>query len=441
MTSILTEVFLIALLMLANGLFAMAEIAVVASRRARLKTLAEEGSAGAAKALKMAESPGRFLSTVQVGITLFGILSGVIGGARIGPVLAEPFRPLLGPWADFLSLVVVTGAVTYFSVTIGELVPKRLALNHPERIASILAGPMAAFSSLTAPLVHVLNGSTDLLMCLLGIRKAPESSVSEEEVRVLIDEGLSSGVFNKEEKEMVESVFELDEQTAEDLMTPRPRIVWLNVDDSDEENWRRIAGSGHSHFPVFRKTRDNVVGMVSVKSLWANLSLAGSADLMAVITPPVYVPTTMPAGMLIAEFKKTGTHIALVVDEFGGLEGLVTVKDVMMAIVGDLPEREQRQEARAVRRDDGTWLVDALLDIESTKEALGIESDLPGEDEFSTLGGFLLNSLGHIPGEGEKLVWTTYEFEVVDMDRQRIDKVLVTKLPEPEPESGDGAQI
>jgi putative hemolysin len=240
---------------------------------------------------------------------------------------------------------------------------------------------------------------------------------------------------------MVESVFELDEQTAEDLMTPRPRIVWLNVDDSDEENWRRIAGSGHSHFPVFRKTRDNVVGMVSVKSLWANLSLAGSADLMAVITPPVYVPTTMPAGMLIAEFKKTGTHIALVVDEFGGLEGLVTVKDVMMAIVGDLPEREQRQEARAVRRDDGTWLVDALLDIESTKEALGIESDLPGEDEFSTLGGFLLNSLGHIPGEGEKLVWTTYEFEVVDMDRQRIDKVLVTKLPEPEPESGDGAQI
>ena len=435
MSDILTEIIFIAILMLANGLFAMAEIAVVASRRAKLKTMAEEGSAGAAKALEMSESPGRFLSTVQVGITIFGVLSGVVGGARIGPFLAEPLRAVLGPWADLVSLVAVTIVITYFSVTVGELVPKRLALNNPERIASLLAGPMAAFAAWTSPVVNLLNGSTDLLMRLLGIRKAPESAVSEEEVRVLIDEGLSSGVFNKEEKEMVESVFKLDEQTAEDLMTPRPRIVWLCIDDTDEENWRRIAGSGHSHFPVFQKTRDNVIGMVSVKSLWANLSLAGSADLSAVITPPVYVPTTMPAGMLIAEFKKTGTHIALVVDEFGGLEGLVTVKDVMMAIVGDLPEREQRQEPRAMQREDGSWLVDALLDIDTTKETLSIEGDLPDEEEFSTLGGFLLNSLGRIPREGEKVVWSQYEFEVVDMDRQRIDKVLVTKLPEPDPES------
>jgi putative hemolysin len=298
---------------------------------------------------------------------------------------------------------------------------------------------MNGLAVLANPIVSLLNHSSELLMALLGVKKTNETQVSEEEVRVLIDEGLSSGVFKKTEKDMVEGVFDLDEQTADDLMTPRARIIWLSLDDADDENWRRIAGSGHSHFPVYQKTRDNVIGMVSVKSLWANLSLAGRAELRSLVTPPLFVPTTMPASTLIAEFKKSGKHIALVVDEFGGLQGLVTLNDVMMAIVGNLPEKEQRYEPKAVKREDGTWLIDALLEIDEVKTYLEIEGDLPDEeeDEFTTLGGFLLHRLGHIPHEGEKVVWDRFTFEILDMDRQRIDKVLVTVKPKAENEESD----
>jgi putative hemolysin len=298
-----------------------------------------------------------------------------------------------------------------------------------------LAPPMFGLAKFFSPLVNILNLSSNFLMASMGIRKAKESVVSEEEVRVLIDEGLSAGIFKKAEKEMVESVFELDELTAGDLMTPRARMIWLSIDDTDEENWRRIAGSGQSHFPVYQETRDNVTGMVSVKSLWANLSLAGRVELRALVTPPLYVPTAMPVSKLIEEFKKSGKHIALVVDEFGGLQGLVTLNDVMMAIVGNLPEREQRHEPKALLRQDGSWLVDAMLDIDETKKSLGIDEDLPGEDinRYSTLGGFILSQLGHIPREGEKFHWDRFDFEVIDMDRQRIDKVLVIpRTPKPE---------
>jgi len=421
----------------------MAEIAIVAARKGRLKTMAEDGNEGAAQALELAKSPGKFLSTVQVGITLFGVLSGVIGGARIADQLAEPLKGIrwLATSADWIALVFVSTIITYLSVIVGELVPKRLALNNPEKISAWMARPMNALARFANPLVNILNSSSDLFMAVLGVKKSNEPPVSEEEVRVLIDEGLSTGVFGEQEKEMVEGVFELGEQTADDLMTPRARLVWLSLDDPDEENWRRIAGSGHSHFPVYEKTRDNVVGMVSVKSLWANLSLAGRAELRSLVVPPLYVPTSMPARGLIEEFKRTGKHVALVVDEFGGLQGIATLNDVMMAIVGNLPEREQRHDPKAVKRPDGTWLIDALLDVDDLKKALGIERDLPDEDEddFSTLGGFLLSRFGHIPTEGEKAVWDCWEFEVIDMDRQRIDKVLVRQIPpeEEKPESTD----
>lgn len=440
MTVTFLEILFIFFILLANGLFAMAEIAVVTSRKAKLKALSDEGNHGAKLAYELSANPGRFLSTVQVGITLFGVLSGVIGGARIADTLATPFKdtPWIGEWADILALILVSTVITFFSVIIGELVPKRLALNNPERIASLLARPMNGLSVFASPIVNLLNHSSELLMKVLGVRKSSEQTVSEEEVRVLIDEGLSMGVFKKTEKDMVEGVFDLDEQTADDLMTPRARIIWLSLDDPDEENWRRIAGSGHSHFPVYQKTRDNVVGMVSVKSLWANLSLAGRAELRSLVTPPLFVPTTMPASTLIAEFKKSGKHIALVVDEFGGLQGLVTLNDVMMAIVGNLPEREQRYEPKAVRREDGTWLVDALLEIDEAKTHLEISKKLPDEDkgEFSTLGGFILDRLGHIPHEGEVVEWDRFKFEIIDMDRQRIDKVLITIGP-PIPEPGE----
>jgi putative hemolysin len=442
MTSLSFEISFIVALLLANGLFAMVEIAVVAARKTRLKTMVEEGHPGAKLALSLANSPGKFLSTVQVGITLVGVLAGAVGGANIAKKISPMFAEVtvLAPYADYLSLFIVVVIITYLSVIIGELVPKRIALNNPERIAAALARPMKRLAALFSPLVNLLNLSSDTLMAALGIRKPKEAVTSEEEVRVLIDEGLSAGVFKKEEKEMVEGVFELDEQTAGDLMTPRARMIWLSLDDTDEENWRRIAGSGHSHFPVYQETRDNVVGMISVKSLWANLSLAGRVELRALVTPPLYVPTSMPAGKLIEEFKKSGKHIALVVDEFGGLQGLVTLNDVMMAIVGNLPEREQRHDPKAILRQDGTWLVDAMLDIDEAKKSLGIEDDMPGEEEnrYSTLGGFILHQLGQIPRENDKFQWDRFEFEIIDMDRQRIDKVLVTaKAPPPEPVEDD----
>lgn len=437
MSGLSLEIIFILLLLLANGLFAMAEIAVVTSRKARLKSMADEGDRGSRLALALANAPGKFLSTVQVGITFVGVLASALGGARISDRLAEFFKkiPPLEHYADLLALVIIVGVITYLSVIIGELVPKRIALNNPERIASTLAPPMFGLAKFFSPLVNLLNLSSNFLMASMGIRKAKESVVSEEEVRVLIDEGLSAGIFKKAEKEMVESVFELDELTAGDLMTPRARMIWLSIDDTDEENWRRIAGSGHSHFPVYQETRDNVTGMVSVKSLWANLSLAGRVELRALVTPPLYVPTAMPVSKLIEEFKKSGKHIALVVDEFGGLQGLVTLNDVMMAIVGNLPEREQRHEPKAFLRQDGSWLIDAMLDIDETKKSLGIDEDLPGEDinRYSTLGGFILSQLGHIPREGEKFHWDRFDFEVIDMDRQRIDKVLVIpRTPKPE---------
>jgi len=437
MSGLSLEIIFILLLLLANGLFAMAEIAVVTSRKARLKSMADGGDRGSRLALALANAPGKFLSTVQVGITFVGVLASALGGARISDRLAEFFKkiPALEHYADLLALVIIVGVITYLSVIIGELVPKRIALNNPERIASTLARPMFSLAKLFSPLVNLLNLSSNFLMASMGIRKAKESVVSEEEVRVLIDEGLSAGIFKKAEKEMVESVFELDELTAGDLMTPRARMIWLSLDDTDEENWRRIAGSGHSHFPVYQETRDNVTGMVSVKSLWANLSLAGRVELRALVTPPLYVPTAMPVSKLIEEFKKSGKHIALVVDEFGGLQGLVTLNDVMMAIVGNLPEREQRHEPKALLRQDGSWLIDAMLDIDETKKSLGIDEDLPGEDinRYSTLGGFILSQLGHIPREGEKFHWDRFDFEVIDMDRQRIDKVLVIpRTPKPE---------
>jgi putative hemolysin len=441
MSSLALEITFVFVLLLANGLFAMAEIAVVASRKARLKSMADDGAAGARLALSLANSPGRFLSTVQVGITFVGVLASALGGANIAERLGEQLSRIswVGAHGEWVAFVIVVGLITYLSVIIGELVPKRIALGNPERIASILSRPMHGLARMCSPIVNLLNVSCDSLMAAMGIRKHKAAGVSEEEVRVLIDEGLSAGIFKKAEKDMVEGVFELDEQTAGDLMTPRARMIWLSLDDADEENWRRIAGSGHSHFPVYQGTRDNVIGMVSVKSLWANLSLAGRVELRALVTPPLYVPTAMPAGKLIESFKKSGKHIALVVDEFGGLQGIVTLNDVMMAIVGNLPEREQRHDPKALLRQDGTWVVDAMLDIDETKTHLEIDDELPGEDanRYSTLGGFILHQLGHIPREGDKFLWDRFEFEVIDMDRQRIDKVLVTPKAPKKPRVDD----
>lgn len=430
-----TELVVILLLLLGNGIFAMAEMAIVSVRKARLKQLAEDGDEPARKALAIANEPTRFLSTVQVGITLIATIAGAYGGAVVAEQLAVPLREALPRFADHAHLVaygVVVVAITVLSIVIGELVPKRIALSNPEAIARHVAVPIGRLSILAHPLVHLLSTVTEGIIKLLGLGRSKETPVTEEEVNILIEQGMQAGVFNKTEKEMVAGVLELDQMPVTSLMTPLPKIVFLNLDDPDETNWRKVVASGHSHFPVYQGNRDQVVGMVSVKSIWANTAFGLSTSLRNLLTPPVVVPETMMAIALLEQFKKSGKHIALVTDEFGSIQGLVTINDVFEAIVGALPEPGQRPAPAAKQREDGSWLIDATLDTDTVKAMLELDA-LPSEDEtaFQTLGGFVMTHLGRIPRAGDYFDHAGWRFEVVDMDRHRIDKVLVGRTPPP----------
>jgi putative hemolysin len=436
----LTEILIIFVLLLVNGVFAMAEIAVVSSRKARLKALAGEGSTTAQAALALAQEPTRFLSTVQIGITLVGILAGAFGGATLSEKLAVWFAqfPAVEPYSKFIAIVIVVGAITYFSLIIGELAPKRIALTNPEARAMLLAKPMAFLSKLASPFVWLLTISTNLILKVFGLGKDVESPPSEEEISHMIEQGTTAGVFHRAERAMVEGVLHLDELPVTEIMTRRTRIVWLNIADSDEVNWRKIVASGHSHFPVYEGTRDQVVGMVSVKSLWANAAAGVSNELKNHLVKPLFVPSSITAVQLLETFKKSGKHLALVTDEFGSIQGLVSLIDVMEAIVGDLPQPGDRRMPDAVQREDGSWLVDGAMLIEDFKRRFATGS-LPREESetFETLGGFMVDRFGHIPTLGEYFVWNGRRFEIVDMDRHRVDKVLVSRTadspPSPQP--------
>jgi putative hemolysin len=426
------EIFIIFLLLLANGVFAMAEIAVVSSRKARLKKMADEGSARAAAALALVQQPDRFLSTVQIGITLVGVMAGAFGGATLSGKLEVVVAqvPVLAPYAAAISIFVVVSAITYFSLIIGELVPKRLALSNPEGRAMLVARLMTALSRLAAPAVWFLTVSTNFVLKVLGLGKEVDAPPSEEEVSHLIEAGTSAGVFHQAERAMVEGVLRLDERSVTEIMTRRTKIVWINVADTDEVNWRKIVASGHSHFPVYEGTRDNVIGMVSVKALWANAAAGVPNSIRVHLVPPLFVPTTINASQLLESFKKSGKHLALVTDEYGSVQGLVSLIDVMEAIVGDLPEPGDRRSPEAVKRDDGSWLIDGSMMIEELRTRFAMPL-LPGEEDedFETLGGFIVDRLGHIPKAGEFFVWHRWRFEVVDMDRYRVDKVLLSEVP------------
>jgi putative hemolysin len=432
MTGIFIELGLLVVLLIANGVFAMAEIAVVSSRKARLKAMADKGGKGAMTALRLAENPGVFLSTVQVGITLVGTLAGASSGAALiadlTPVLARV--SFLAPWAGTLATVLVVGAITFLSVLIGELVPKRLAINAPEATASRLGPPMAALSRMTAPVVVFLDVVSGVIAKMLGAKPGGQPGVSEDEVRAMIHQGTLAGVFKPSEERMVQGVLELDDLVASDVMTPKNSIVWLDLDDGDEANFNKIAASGHSHFPVHRGTRDNVLGMISVKILWAKLRRGEPVRLEALLIDPVFVPETMPCPRIIEEFRKRLRHQALVVDEFGGVAGLVTLNDMTEAILGSLPDQEQKERPQLREESEGVWIADALLDMEEV--ALSIGMALPQQDIddglYRTLAGFVLSRLGHVPKEGEKFVSGSHEFEVIDTDRQRIDKVMIRRL-------------
>jgi len=431
MSVIASEIIIIVLLVLANGLFAMAELAIISCRKAKLRKLAEQGDARAQAALELAESPNRFLSTVQVGITLIGVLAGAFGGATIAREIAkalEPF-PMFAGSGEAIGVGVVVLGITVLSVVLGELVPKRLALNNPLGVALALARPVRGLSNLTAPVVRLLGALTDVVLKLFGFQARSEPAVTEDEVRSLVEQGHQAGVFFKTEKEMVEHALALDRKCVGDLMTQRAQIIWLNIADSDEVNWRRIVTSGHTYFPVYEGQRDNVLGVVSLKALWANLALTQSAQLRSLLTEPLFVPANMTALKLLETFKQTRKHLALVPDEFGTVQGLVTLVDVFEQIVGDIPAFDQPPQVRVVRREDGSWLVDASLELDALKQLLGAKA-LPGEEQqaYETLGGFVLHQMQRIPREGDHFEWNGFLFEIADVDRHRLDKVLIQSL-------------
>ncbi|MBD2529895.1 HlyC/CorC family transporter [Nostoc flagelliforme FACHB-838] len=428
MSSITFEILIILVLIIANGVFSMSEMAIVSARKVRLQQLANQGDAKAKVALKLAESPNHFLSTVQVGISLIGILTGAFGGATIANRLAVYVRlvPLLAPYSEPISFGIVVLIITYLSLIVGELVPKRLALNNPERIASTVAIPMRALSAIASPMVYLLSASTDLILRLLGITASTEPQVTEEEIKILIEQGTEAGTFEEAEQDMVERVFRLGDRPVSYLMTPRPDIVWLDLDDSAEENRQKMVDSAYSRYPVCQGGLDNVLGVIPVTDLLARSFRGEPLDLTIGLRQPVFVPESTRGLKVLELFKQTITHMALVVDEYGVIQGLVTLNDIMSEIVGDVPSTDGQDQPQAVQREDGSWLLDGMLPVEEFLELFGMEEwESEERGSYQTLGGFVITHLGRIPAAADHFEWQSMRIEVMDMDGNRVDKVLV----------------
>ena len=426
------DLLVLALLFLLNGVFAMSELAIASSRKTRLQQWADEGNTRAAAALRLAEHPNRFLATVQIGITLIGIITGFFGGAALSASVARQLErvPALAPSAGTISVILVVGLITYLSLLIGELVPKRLALQNPERVATLVAPPMTALSRVTAPVVWFLGVSSEFILRLLGVRHAADPPVTEEEIEMLLQEGAAAGVFAPAEHEMVEGVFDLGEREARELMTPRYRLIALDVEDPLETNLRKMAEAPHHVFPVYEGDLDHLIGLAPVKKLWA-ASLSGEAvDLRTLADPAVIVPETLPALEALERFRDRAVDVAMVVDEFGGVQGLLTLHDLLEAITGDLAAPPAGEQAW-VQRADGSWLLDGALPVHEVRDVLQL-AEFPGEDsgDFETLGGFIMSRLERIPAVGDATDWEGLRFEVADMDGRRVDRVLVAPVPE-----------
>lgn len=421
------EILIIVLLVILNGVFAMSEIAVLSARKTRLQQWASEGSTKARSALELADAPNRFLSTVQVGITLVGVLAGAFGEATIAEKLATQFSriPWLVPYSKAVGLGVVVLGITYLSLVIGELVPKRLGLQNPERIACEVAVPMRVLSAISFPLVHLLSVSTDAVLRLLGARPASGPPVTEEEIKVLIDQGTQAGVFEEAEQDMLAGVFRLNDRRVSALMTPRPEIVWLDLADSRDKIREKITRSGYSRFLVCRESLDNVLGVVQVKDILVRHLACEPVDLKTLLQEPLFVPESAPASKVLELFRESGAPVALVIDEYGGLAGLVTTHDLLETIVGDV----DLDEPQVTQRKDGSWLLDGMLPVDLFKEMFQIRN-LPGEGKgkYQTVGGFVMTYLGRIPSTADHFMWKGLRFEVMDMDGKRVDKILVRPL-------------
>lgn len=422
-------------LILLNGVFAMAEIAVVSSRRARLQKLADDGSKGAGIALRLHDEPSSFLSTVQVGITLIAILSGVVGEDALARPIQEWLAsldafPFIAHYARPLGLAVAVAFITYLSVVLGELVPKRLALLAPESLASVISGPMSGLARATRPLVWLFSFSGDIVLKPFNARRSEEPPVTDEEIKVLMEQGAEAGVFHESEQEIVSNVLRLDEQRIGTIMTPRKDVQFIDLEEPEELR-SKIAASEYGRLVVCRGGLENVVGVLHVADLLGPALTGGSLEVEAVVRPALYVPDTVTTSQLLENFRKTRVQFALVVDEYGELEGVVSLTDVLTSIVGDLPAEEE-VVSDAIQREDGSWLLEASMTVERFSDMFEID-ELPGVESggFHTIGGFVMHQLGRVPRVADHFECEGMRFEVVDMDRHRVDKVLLTLLPPP----------
>lgn len=436
-TGFLLELGVILLLLLVNAIFAMSEIAVVTARRIRLEQRAERGDKGAAAAIALAEDPTQFLATVQVGITLVGVLAGAFGGAT----LAEDVAPLLAriawlaPYADTLSFLVVVGGITYLSLIVGELVPKRVALVAPERIASFVARPMRAISRTTAPLVKVLTGSTNFMLRVLGVRPHAEQGLTEEEIRAMLEQSAERGVLEPEEQELVESVFRLGDRTVRSIMTPRPEVEWIDLHDRDPEANARLdrllREERHPLLLVCEEDLDHPLGFVHAEDLLARCMAGDTVDRSAIreaVREPLFVPSSMRVLRLVEAFRSSRQHAAVVLDEYGGVSGTVTLHEVTEALFGDLPTASEVAEPSIVRREDGSWLVEGAMSVPDLEAELDLSLRDEEHADYQTLAGFVLARLGRLPHAGDHFEWRGHRFEVLDMDGRRVDKVLIAPL-------------
>jgi putative hemolysin len=423
------EVLLIIVLVLANGVFSMSETAIVSSRSARLQQRADDGDAGAKIAHDLTRHPNIFLATVQIGITLIGVLSGAFGGATAARTLAGLIArfPPLAPYSSQIALALVVLVITYLSLIIGELVPKRLALNNPEGIAARVAGPMSTIARFGSPVVRLMSASTDVVLRLIRVRHRDEPPVTAEEIGVLLEQGARAGVFHPSEQEMVEAVFDLANDPVAAIMTPRTNVVWLDLTDTESEHRRQLHDTNHTRFPVCHGDLDNVAGVVHTKDLLNPLLNGGRLDIEGAARPALFVPESVSALQLLEQFRREHDQIALVVDEFGGIAGLVSLQDVLEAIVGDIPVPGAPQHPLIAARPDGSWLLDGTLPFDEAAELLDLDEDAGTRGGFHTLAGFVLTELGHIPATGERFTAENWQFEVVDMDGNRVDKVLAAR--------------
>ena len=425
------EFILLSFLILLNGLFAMSEMAVVSSRKIRLQQWSEDGKAGARAALALANEPSHFLSTIQVGITVIGITSGAFGEKTLARDLAAWIAqfPLVAAYAEALSVTIVIICITLASLIVGELIPKRLALINPEAVASIVAGPMSWLSRIAHPIVRLLSLTTDGFLKLFGLYGKEAPGVTEDDIQGLMRQGQQAGVFEAHEELLVKRVFRLDEMRVTGIMTTRSDVVFLDLDEPLEANMALIMDNSHSRFPVIRSKPEQVLGVIAAKSVLRAATRAQSLDIAAQMTKPLFVPETLTVMELVEHFKKHRETLAFVINEFGDVQGLVTLNDVMEALVGDIATVEDEEDADVIQRSDNSWLIDGSVTIERLRDVLDIEDELPEEDSnsYHTLGGFVMFSLGQVPRPADRFSWQEYEFEVMDMDGNRVDKVMVTR--------------